>query len=120
LEELLFAPDAGPPDVSITPPSGDPWADEAYALGHCHGFVVADRRGTTGVVSDVRFLSRADRPDELEVTTGHIRGQSVWVPTSAVEGISPDRTEIALGVDLPWCRPTDRAHQLLRLLTGWD
>jgi hypothetical protein len=89
---------------AIVVPSGDPWSDESYALSHCHDFVVVDARGRRGYVSDVRFQSRVDRPDELEVTFGRLRPCGVWVPVGEVEWMSFERGEIVLSCVLPVSR----------------
>jgi hypothetical protein len=123
LEEQLFGPAAlqdtpsaayaPPPPRVIESPCGDVHSDENYLLSHCHDFTVIDQHGETGYVSDVRFLSRTDRPDELEITsTGH-RPRSAWIPLSQVEHLSPDGKEITLTGELPWSDRPRFARQLL-------
>jgi len=105
LEELLFGrerEDAIPPAApvrqsTIDVPSGDPGLEEDYRLGHCQGFAAIDRDECVGIVTDVRFLSRLDRPDELEITTGgRFHRRSVWIPVDAVEEVSLDLEQIRL------------------------
>jgi hypothetical protein len=99
--------------LPIRAPSGDPRAEESYLLSHCQDFAVVDPRGGTGFVSDLRFLSRVDRPDELEITTGRVRPRAAWVPVSWVEHISLEREEVRLANELPWSRRTHLARSLL-------
>jgi hypothetical protein len=83
-------------------------------LSHCHDFTVVDPRGGTGFVSDLRFLSRVDQPDEIEVTTGgSLRSRVTWVPVSQVEHVSSERREIVLSTELPWSRHVHGARTLL-------
>ncbi len=115
LEELLFghaeadADGAEPPILRIAVARDD----ESYALCRCHDFVVVDARGERGFVSDVRFLSRLDRPDELEVTFGRFRSHEMWVPVEHVRHISREREEIVLSVELPSSHAVEVTRQLL-------
>ena len=96
----------------IVAPSGDPSTDESYALAHCHDFLVLDARGRRGFVSDVRFRSRVDRPDELEIAFGRFRRRVLWVPVGDVQRISFERREVVLSSELPVSRPLRATRHL--------
>jgi hypothetical protein len=117
LEEQLFGNQVAsrPPSSECRPivaPSGDPRADENFALSHCHDFLVHDSRGRSGFVSDVRFRSRVDRPDELEVTFGRLRPRALWVPAGEVRWVSFERREIVISCELPGSRPLEATRHL--------
>jgi hypothetical protein len=82
--------------TSIEVPSGDPRLDADFTLGHCQGFDVVEGGVAVGVVSDVRYGSRLDRPDEVEITTGRFRRRSFWIPVTEVVEISFEDEAIVL------------------------
>ncbi len=104
LEEwLLGAPPEPPAEernvrrTSIEAPNGDPRLDEDFTLGHCQGFDVVENGVAVGIVSDVRYGSRVDRPDEVEITTGRFRRRSFWIPVDEVVEVSVDEEAVVLG-----------------------
>lgn len=52
--------------------------DHDYWLGRCEGFRVDAPSGRLGLVEAVRFGARLDRPDELLVRGGVLRGDHDW------------------------------------------
>ena len=114
LQELLFGretvdeiPPAPVRRSTIDVPSGDPALEEDYRLGHCQGFAAVDLDESIGIVTDVRFLSRVDRPDELEVTIrGRFHRRSVWIPVDHVEEVSPELEQITLACRLRETSPS--------------
>jgi hypothetical protein len=121
LEEWLLGDRPQPPPeqrnvrrTAIEVPSGDPRLDEDFTLGHCQGFDVVEDGVPVGIVSDVRYGSRLDRPDEVEITIGRFRRRSFWIPVDEVAEISFDDEAVVLSRRLA----TSPARLLLRLLHG--
>lgn len=73
--------------------------DDDYWLAHCEGFEVECPRGAVGVVESVRFVSRLDRPDQLEVGIGRFRSRALMVPVEGVEEVDPEQRRIRLTFD---------------------
>jgi hypothetical protein len=71
--------------------------DRDYWLCRCEGFRVDAATGRVGVVAEVRFRSRLDRPDELLVRRGVLGRRRVVVPVSDVEAILPQQQRLVLG-----------------------
>lgn len=67
-----------------------------YWLCRCEGFTVESPTGRTGVVDGVRFLSRVDQPDFLEVRAGLFRRRLLLVPAEEVEGIFSTEKRLVL------------------------
>ena len=67
-----------------------------YWLCRCEGFDVESPAGRIGVVEGLRFLSRIDQPDLLEVRTGLFGRRVVLVPVAEVESISSREERIVL------------------------
>jgi hypothetical protein len=61
--------------------------DRAYWLTRCQGFAVEAAGVHLGVVTEVRYASRADIPDLIVVRTGHLRHGLLLIPVEQVEGI---------------------------------
>jgi hypothetical protein len=66
-----------------------------YWLGRCQGFRV-DSHGRVGVVEEVRYASRCDRPDVIVVRPGRLRGVLLIVPVEEVAEIFPGRELVVL------------------------
>ena len=58
------------------------------ALARCEGFRVDSTNGTVGFVEGLRFGSRIDQPDLLEVRGGRFGRQLLLIPIEAVDEIS--------------------------------
>jgi hypothetical protein len=71
-------------------------SEQAYWLAHCHGFAVERGGRRLGVVTDVRFRTRVDRPDEIVVRRGVLRRGSVTLPVGEVAAILPRRRTVEL------------------------
>jgi hypothetical protein len=59
----------------------------SYALARCEGFEVDSPTGLVGLVEGLRFVSRIDRPDLLEVRGGRFGRQLLLVPVEQVEEV---------------------------------
>ena len=70
-----------------------------YWLCHSEGFRVDTPSGRLGIVEEVRFRSRHDRPDELVVRGGIFGRRVVNVPVAQVEQVEPRTRRIALAGD---------------------
>jgi hypothetical protein len=87
------------PPVRRASPRRSDGKDGDYWLAHCEGFAVDASGEALGVVGSVRFQSRLDRPDELEIGLGRIRPRAILVPVDEVEEIDPERRQITLRSD---------------------
>ena len=87
-------------------------SDRDYWLTRCDGFLVEAPAGcSVGVVEGVRFGSRIDRPEQLEVAVGRIRPRLLLVPVDEVEYVSGEQQLVVLNRDaIP---RHDLAHTLL-------
>jgi hypothetical protein len=84
--------------------------DEDYWLSHCQGFQARTPERRLGMIREVRFLSRLDRPDELVVVGGLFGHREEIVPVDDVTDVVPYEERIYL-------RPAPQAtpHRLPRL-----
>ena len=73
--------------------------DRTYWLNRCHGFEVAARGCRVGVVSEVRYASRADVPDLIVVRTGHLRPNLRLIPVDQVEAIDANSGRLELNAE---------------------
>jgi hypothetical protein len=64
-----------------------PTLDLDYRLCRCEGFDVDSPDGRVGVVQEVHFYSRIDRPDALAVRTGFL-GRLLMIPVDDVAEVS--------------------------------
>jgi hypothetical protein len=71
-------------------------SEQAYWLANCHGFAVERGGRRLGVVVDVRFQSRVDRPDELIMRRGRLRRTPIALPVGEVATIRPERETVEL------------------------
>jgi hypothetical protein len=60
---------------------------EGRSLARCEGFQVDSPAGPVGVVEGLRFVSRIDRPDLLEVRGGRLGRQLLVIPVSQVKEV---------------------------------
>jgi hypothetical protein len=70
--------------------------DTDYWLCRCEGFAVEAPGGRLGIVEEVRFRSRLDRPDELLVRGGIFGGRSFVVGVADVVEITPQQQRLVL------------------------
>src|SRR5215212_4861991 len=66
-------------------------ADKAYWLCRCVGFRDETSQERLGVIGDVRYRTRLDRPDELVVRGGLLGTRAAVVPISDVTSVAPRR-----------------------------
>ena len=79
-----------------------PYDARSRLLAHCEGFDVESPDGLVGFVEGVRFVSRIDRPDLLEVRGGRFGRQLVLVPIEHVEEIRlPERLVVLRSTPAP-------------------
>jgi hypothetical protein len=70
--------------------------DRDYWLSHADGFAVDAARGRVGVVEEVRFGSRIDRPDFLVVRGGRFGRRRLLVPVEDVDQVRPRAKRLQL------------------------
>jgi hypothetical protein len=85
-----------------------------YWLCRCEGFWVDSPAGRIGLVEGLRFLSRIDRPDLLEIRAGLLGRQLLLIQTDQVEDIIVAEGRLVLR-DTPRLRG-DHLHELLARL----
>jgi hypothetical protein len=90
-----------------------------YWLRRCEGFTVCSPpEHHVGLVEEVRYRSRIDRPDVLVVRTSPFRQRHVIVPVEEVEEILPSEARIILHA-APLGAPRSRGHlRAVRLRRG--
>ena len=71
----------------------------AYWLCRCEGFTVESPGGHVGFVEGLRFRSRVDLPDVLEVTAGRLGRKLLLIPISEVEEIESEERVLVLRED---------------------
>jgi hypothetical protein len=95
-------------------PSGPAVADsgiDAALLVRCEGFEVDSPVGLVGFVEGLRFGSRIDVPDFLEVRGGRLGRELLLVPVEAVQEISPEEERVLVRGVSP--TQTDISHELV-------
>jgi hypothetical protein len=70
--------------------------DDDYWLCRCEGFRVESPTGRVGVVAEVRFESRVDRPDELVVRGGLFGNRVIAVAVAEVIDVLPRQQRIVI------------------------
>ena len=70
--------------------------DVDYWLRRCDGFRVHSPEGRVGVVEEVRYASRCDRPDVIAVRAGLLGRLLLIVPVAAIAEILPREERIVL------------------------
>ena len=105
LEDLTMSGDTSTSAVASRPTlphaqeSGDdgrPYDPQARLLARCEGFDVVSPDGPVGFVEGVRFVTRIDRPDVLEVRGGRFGRRLILVPVEQVDEIRPDEQLVVL------------------------
>jgi hypothetical protein len=80
--------------------------DDDYWLSRSDGFVVeSPSAGRIGVVQELRFYSRHDRPDELLVRVGRLGRRSIVIATDTIETVLPREKRLLLHADATLARP---------------
>jgi hypothetical protein len=67
--------------------SGAISSERSYSLARCEGFEVVSPTGLVGFVEGLRFISRIDQPDLLEVRGGRFGRQLLLIPVEQVEEV---------------------------------
>jgi hypothetical protein len=117
---------AGEPDTSPSRASPNPLGPRAarteeidsaaslatrnYSFARCEGFQVDSPTGPVGFVEGVRFVTRIDEPDLLEVRAGRFGRELVLIPTEQVVDVRQEE-----GLIVVRSRPTpstDLLHEL--------
>ena len=121
LKRQLAAPMGSPDSVRAEPgsaaapgtgPSFGTPAEPDYRLSRCEGFDVNSPTRRVGVVDGLRYLSRIDRPDVLEVRAGPFGRQLLLIPVEEVDQILVEEGRLIL-------RSTPRLrHQYFHELLG--
>jgi hypothetical protein len=62
-------------------------AERSYSLARCEGYAVDSPAGPVGYVEGLRFLSRIDQPDLLEVRGGRFGRQLLLIPIELVDEV---------------------------------
>jgi hypothetical protein len=104
------------PTAYVRAPDGS--TDRDYWLSRCHGFHVETPTGEMGTVCGVRFGSRLDRPDLIEIVVGRLRKRLFVVPVEEIEEIWFDEQQLALSRDPRRHTYRDHFHQLVVRLRG--
>ena len=85
--------------------------DHAALLARCQGFEVESPVGLVGFVEGIRFGSRIDAPDFLEVRGGRLGRELLLVPVEAVQEISHEEERVLVRGVSP--TQTDLSHELV-------
>jgi hypothetical protein len=86
-------------------------SDVGYGLRRCDGFRVDSPEGRVGVVEEVRYASRCDRPDAIAVRAGLLGRLLLLVPVAEVAWIPPARERVVLHRS-PRATATERPQDL--------
>jgi hypothetical protein len=82
------------PSEAVDLPS--PVVESAHSLARCEGFRVDSPFGPVGFVAGIRFVSRIDEPDLLEVRGGRFGRELLLIPIEAVEEVRQDEGRIVI------------------------
>jgi hypothetical protein len=105
------------PDEATTLPSfpsssgSEESRDHAALLARCEGYEVDSPFGLVGFVEGLRFGSRIDVPDLLEVRGGRLGRELLLVPVEAVQEISAEEERVLVRGVSP--TQTDISHELV-------
>jgi hypothetical protein len=113
VQQKARANDESPGQTFDLRPSGAA-LDRNYWLCRCEGFLVESPTDVVGVVVGLRFGSRIDCPDLLEVKVGRFRPKLLLIPIADVSDIAFEDEFVVLGYDP---RPrSDLVHELLLMV----
>jgi hypothetical protein len=85
------------------------------SLARCEGFQVESRDAILGYVEGLRFVSRIDEPDLLEVRGGRFGRELVLIPAEAVEEVFVEEERLVVR-GIPAGVQDDHPHELVRVL----
>lgn len=88
--------DCHPRGQTVDPRRSPAALQRDYWLSRCEGFEVESPAGRIGIVESLRFLSRVDQPDLLEIRTGLFGRRLLLLPVEQVESISSGEERIVL------------------------
>jgi hypothetical protein len=96
-------------DATPQPASKSPMVDlprvvpseRDFRLRRCERFAVYAGARPLGVIDGIRYESRTDRPDVLEVRSGRLGHRLLLVPVGDVEAIDPDE-EVVIVSEACW------------------
>ena len=101
---------------AVTEPSLAVPPERGYALCRCEGFQVDSPTGKVGVVEGLRYQSRIDQPDALEVRAGWLGRKLLLIPIDDVDQIFVDEGRLVVRMQ-PALRH-DVFHELMARLRG--
>src|SRR5262245_15771040 len=99
------------PTLPSFPSSDEESRNHDALLVRCEGFAVDSPVGLVGVVEGLRFDSRIDVPDFLEVRGGRLGRELLLVPVEAVQEVSPEEERVLVRGVSPM--QTDISHELV-------
>ena len=127
LEQELstLGPHSGDSEPSPQPASGGPMinlprvlsSERDFQLRRCERFAVYAGARPLGVVDGIRYESRTDRPDLLEVRSGRFGKRLVLIQVSDVEAIDPDEEVVIVSEGCWTPRIRERLHDHLEQLS---
>jgi hypothetical protein len=85
------------------------------SLARCEGFQVTSPGGILGYVEGLRFVSRIDEPDFLEVRGGRFGRELVLIPAEAVDEVDADLERLVVRA-APRGGQNDHPRELVNLL----
>ena len=92
-------------------PAAEESGDRDTLLVRCEGFEVESPVGLVGFVEGLRFGSRIDLPDFLEVRGGRLGRELLLVPIEAVQAVSAEEERVLVRGVSP--TQTDISHELV-------
>jgi hypothetical protein len=127
LEQELSALDQHSPgsDAGLQPAPNTPMidlprvlpSDRDLQLRRCERFAVYAGARPLGVVDGIRYESRTDRPDVLEVRSGRLGRRLLLVPVGDVEAIDADERVVIVSEACATPRIRERLHDYLEHLS---
>jgi len=104
-----------PAEAMIEPSLTTP-PERGFALCRCEGFQVDTPTGKVGLVEGLRYQSRIDQPDALEVRAGWLGRKLFLIPVDEVDQIFVDEGRLVVRMQ-PALRH-DVFHELIARLRG--
>jgi hypothetical protein len=104
------------PTEAMAEPSLTTPPERSYALCRCEGFRVDSPTGKVGLVEGLRYQSRIDQPDALEVRAGWLGRKLLLIPVEDVDQIFVEEGRLVLRMQ-PAPRH-DVFHELMARLRG--